>query len=100
MFVGRGNMYSVYWPLLTSRRDTRSVDMDPVHASPLRSSTASYGALHGVGTFHSVIFSVSGSTLSIDASAPRAGVRSRSRVHCRLLGLRIDFHDIPGGKIE
>ena len=30
MLVGRGNMYSVYRPLLTSSRDTRSVSMDPV----------------------------------------------------------------------
>ena len=40
-----------------------SVSMDPVHASPLRSNTASYGALHGVGTFHSVMRSVFGSNM-------------------------------------
>src|SRR6266850_3548495 len=63
MLVERGSMYSVYCPLLMSRRATRSVSMDPVHASPLRSSTASYGALHGVGTFHSVMRSVLGSNM-------------------------------------
>src|SRR5262249_44525073 len=65
MLVGRGSMYSVYCPVLTSRRATRSVSIEPVHASPLRSSTASYGALHGVGTFHSAIRSVLGSNIPI-----------------------------------
>ena len=49
MLVGRGSMYSVYCPVLMSRRDTRSVGIEPVHASPLRPATASYGALEGVG---------------------------------------------------
>src|SRR2546422_428613 len=34
MLVGRGSMYSVYCPLWMSRRETRSVSMEPVHASP------------------------------------------------------------------
>ena len=40
--VGRARqLYSVYWPLLISSRDTRSVSIEPVQASPLLPATAS-----------------------------------------------------------
>ena len=62
-------------------------------------ATASYGALHGVGTFHSghalglgiehadrvaLIFAKPQPAFAIDAAAPRAGIRSRSLVDRRL----------------
>src|SRR6188768_1957691 len=46
-----------------SSRDTRSVSMEPVQASPFLPATASYGALHGVGVFHSFIDAVDGSNM-------------------------------------
>src|ERR1700756_4353313 len=65
MFVDRGRGYSVNWPLLGSSRVMRSVNIDPVHASPFLSTTTSYGALHGVGSIHSWICSVLGSNIPI-----------------------------------
>src|SRR4051812_30123761 len=65
MLVGRGIWYSVYWPVAISRRDTRSVSMEPVQASPFLPAMASYGADHGVGTFHSEIFAVFESNMPI-----------------------------------
>src|SRR5579862_4050953 len=63
ILVGRGSGYSVYCPDLMSRRATRSVFIDAVQALPFLSAIASYGADHGVGTFHSWIFPVSGSSM-------------------------------------
>src|ERR1700680_2603950 len=115
MLVGRGSMYSVYWPLLISRRATRSVSMDPVHASPLRSATASHGALpplrplplghaFGLGIEHAdrvaLIFGKPQPAFAIDATPPRAGVRGWSLVDGRILRLCIDLDDITGRKIE
>src|SRR5262249_51934850 len=84
MFVGRGSMYSVYCPLAMSSRDTRSVSIDPVPASPVRPATASWGAPPGVGTFHSVILSVFGSNMpmalpwySANHSRPSRSTRPR-----------------------
>src|SRR4051812_39647028 len=42
ILVGRGVVYSVYWPVLMSSRDTRSVSIEPVQASsPLLPASAS-----------------------------------------------------------
>src|SRR5437016_4332567 len=53
MFVGRGSMYSVNLPVLGSSRSTRSLSIEPVHASPFLSRATSYGCDHGVGAGHS-----------------------------------------------
>ena len=41
MFVNPGSRYSVYWPVLGSRRRMRTVSIDPVHASPFLSTGTS-----------------------------------------------------------
>src|ERR1700756_2033784 len=95
MLVECGNWYSVYWPVLMSRRETRSVSMEPVQASPLRPASASYGALQGVGTFHSVIFSVLGSNMpmalpSYSANHRRSCASTRPR-RGRELGVGVRY---------
>src|SRR6266571_7086772 len=62
MFVGLGSRYSVNRPVLVSRRTIRSDIIDPVHASLFLSMTTSYGFDHGVGTGHSLICLVLGSS--------------------------------------
>src|SRR5882762_6658647 len=62
MLVGLGSRYSVNRPVLVSRRAMRSDIIDPVHASPFLSTTTSYGFDHGVGTGHSLICLVFGSS--------------------------------------
>src|ERR1051325_3673143 len=62
MFVGLGSRYSVNRPVAVSSRTIRSDIIDPVHASPFLSMTTSYGFDQGVGTGHSLICFVFGSS--------------------------------------
>ena len=51
--VVRGSRYSTNCPFLGFSRAMRSLSIEPVHASPLRSIATSYGPDHGVGsTYH------------------------------------------------
>src|SRR6185503_4115015 len=63
MLVGLGSRYSVNRPVVVSRRRMRSDIIDPVHASPFLSTTTSYGFDHCVGTGHSLICLVFGSSI-------------------------------------
>src|SRR6266850_2497606 len=75
MLVDRGNRYSVNSPLSGRSRSTRSVDIDPVHASPFLSTVTSYGADHGVGVGHSL--NVSALVSNIPMRLPRYSPNQR-----------------------
>src|SRR5262245_28101805 len=77
----------MYSPVLTSSRDTRSLSIEPVQAEPSLPAIASYGALHGEGTFHSLMAPSFGSSMpmalprySANHTRPSASTRPRRGV--------------------
>src|SRR5438128_6584150 len=62
--VSCGNRYSVNSPVCTFKRTARSLSIPAVQTYVLSSNCASYGRVHEVGTFHSVIFFVFASDIA------------------------------------
>src|SRR5437867_6193245 len=62
--VSCGNRYSVNSPVCTFKRTARSLSIPAVQTYVLSSNCASYGRVHEVGTFHSVIFFVFASNIA------------------------------------
>src|SRR5712691_413646 len=63
-FVSCGRRYSVNSPVWGFSRTVRSLSIPAVQTYVLSSNCASYGRVHCVGTFHSVIVCVFGSNIA------------------------------------